>query len=94
MQTATLALTGDVMLGRLVDESVIRNHALPPETPWGNVRPLLLEADLRLINLEEGHKVGDVARVVLEEEEEGAPSEGMEDAAQLEEQLELPSEEE
>ena len=49
---------------------------------------------VRLINLEEGHKVGDVARVVLEEEEEGAPSEGMEDAAQLEEQLELPSEEE
>ena len=49
---------------------------------------------VRLINLEDGHKVGDVARVVLEEEEEGAPSEGMEDAAQLEEQLELPSEEE
>ncbi len=50
---------------------------------------------VRLINLEEGHKVGDVARVVLEEEEEGAPSEGAEDAAQLEsEQLELPSEEE
>ncbi len=49
---------------------------------------------VRLINLEEGHKVGDVARVVLEEEEEGAPSEGVEDAAQLEEQLELPSEEE
>ena len=49
---------------------------------------------VRLINLEQGHKVGDVARVVLEEEEEGAPSEGMEDAAELEEQLELPSEEE
>ena len=49
---------------------------------------------VRLINLEEGHKVGDVARVVLEEEEEGAPSEGVEDAALLEEQLELPSEEE
>ncbi|HJR53901.1 MAG TPA: DNA gyrase subunit A [Gemmatimonadota bacterium] len=50
---------------------------------------------VRLINLEDGHKVGDVARVVLEEEEEGAPSEGMEDAALLDsEQLELPSEEE
>ena len=50
---------------------------------------------VRLINLEEGHKVGDVARVVLEEEEEGAPSEGVEDAALPEsEQLELPSEEE
>lgn len=52
MQAVTLALTGDVMLGRLVDESVIRKPALPPETLWGNVRPLLLEADLRLINLE------------------------------------------
>jgi DNA gyrase subunit A len=50
---------------------------------------------VRLINLEEGHKVGDVARVVLEEEEEGAPSEGVEDAALPESvQLELPSEEE
>ena len=50
---------------------------------------------VRLINLEDGHKVGDVARVVLEEEEEGVPSEGVEDAALLEsEQLELPSEEE
>ena len=52
MQTATLALTGDVMLGRLVDESVIRNSVLPPETVWGDVRPLLLRADLRFINLE------------------------------------------
>ena len=50
---------------------------------------------VRLINLEDGHKVGDVARVVLEEDEEGAPSEGMEDAALLDSvQLELPSEEE
>jgi DNA gyrase subunit A len=49
---------------------------------------------VRLINLEDGHKVGDVARVVLEEDEEGAPSEGEEDAVLLEEQLELPSEEE
>lgn len=52
MQAITLALTGDVMLGRLVDESVIRNSAVPPETVWGDVRPLILGADLRLINLE------------------------------------------
>lgn len=52
MQPMTLALTGDVMLGRLVDESVICNHALPPETVWGDVCPLLLGADLLLINLE------------------------------------------
>jgi poly-gamma-glutamate synthesis protein (capsule biosynthesis protein) len=52
MQAVTLALTGDVMLGRLVDESVIRNNVLPPEAVWGDVRPLLLGADLRLINLE------------------------------------------
>ncbi|HUF89429.1 MAG TPA: DNA gyrase subunit A [Gemmatimonadota bacterium] len=50
---------------------------------------------VKLINLDEGHKVGDVARVVLEDEEEGAPPLGA-DAAALapEEQLELPSEEE
>lgn len=52
MQATTLALTGDVMLGRLVDESVIRNCAVLPETLWSDVRPVLLEADLRLINLE------------------------------------------
>ncbi|HYO46751.1 MAG TPA: DNA gyrase subunit A [Gemmatimonadota bacterium] len=50
---------------------------------------------VRLINLEKGHKVGDVARVVLEEEGEGASIEGVDAAAQSEdEQLELPSEEE
>lgn len=48
----TLALTGDVMLGRLVDETVIRNRALASEAVWGDVRPMLLNADLRLINLE------------------------------------------
>ncbi|HSE58808.1 MAG TPA: CapA family protein [Nitrospiraceae bacterium] len=52
MRHMTLALTGDVMLGRLVDESIIRNPTLPPETVWGDMRPRLLEADLRLINLE------------------------------------------
>jgi DNA gyrase subunit A len=50
---------------------------------------------VRLINLDQGHKVGDVARVVLEDEGEGAPTEGADLAAQTEEaQLELPSEEE
>lgn len=47
-----IALTGDVMLGRLVDDTVIRNTLLPPATVWGDVLPLLLEADLRFVNLE------------------------------------------
>ena len=47
-----IALTGDVMLGRLVDEYAIRNTVLPPETVWGDVLPLLSAADLRLCNLE------------------------------------------
>jgi DNA gyrase subunit A len=50
---------------------------------------------VRLINLDAGHKVGDVARVVLEEEGEGAEPAGEESTPQAEdEQLELPSEEE
>src|ERR687897_1492147 len=44
-----LALTGDVMLGRGVNETF---RAAPPEEPWGDVLPLLLSADLRIINLE------------------------------------------
>ena len=48
----TVALTGDIMLGRLVDQYIVQNLSLPPETIWGNVLPLLLEADLRLGNLE------------------------------------------
>ena len=47
-----IALAGDVMLGRLVDEYRIRNRAWPPETAWGDVLPLLLATDLRLCNLE------------------------------------------
>ena len=47
-----IALAGDVMLGRLVDEYCIRNRAWPPETAWGDVLPLLLATDLRLCNLE------------------------------------------
>jgi poly-gamma-glutamate synthesis protein (capsule biosynthesis protein) len=47
-----IALTGDIMLGRLVDQYVVQNLSLPPESIWGNVMPILLEADLRLGNLE------------------------------------------
>ncbi|HUZ00631.1 MAG TPA: CapA family protein, partial [Thermomicrobiaceae bacterium] len=45
----TLALAGDVMLGRLV------NDVIPARgfgSPWGDLRPVLAAADLFLINLE------------------------------------------
>ena len=45
----TLALTGDVMLGRGVNET-LPNVRL--EEPWGDVLPLLLSADVRVTNLE------------------------------------------
>jgi poly-gamma-glutamate synthesis protein (capsule biosynthesis protein) len=47
-----IALTGDVMLGRLVDQYVIRNRSVRPEAVWGDILPILLAADCRLINLE------------------------------------------
>ncbi|MBI4000536.1 MAG: CapA family protein, partial [Nitrospira defluvii] len=47
-----LALTGDVMLGRVVDQEMIRNMSVRPEVLWGDVLPILLAADLRVINLE------------------------------------------
>jgi poly-gamma-glutamate capsule biosynthesis protein CapA/YwtB (metallophosphatase superfamily) len=47
-----IALTGDVMLGRLVDQYVIRNQSIGPDKIWSNVLPLMLKADRRLINLE------------------------------------------
>lgn len=47
-----IALTGDVMLGRLVDQYVIRNAGMGPDTIWGDVLPLMSAADRRLINLE------------------------------------------
>lgn len=47
-----IALTGDVMLGRLVDQEVIRQLSVRPEVVWGDVLPILLAADLRLVNLE------------------------------------------
>jgi poly-gamma-glutamate capsule biosynthesis protein CapA/YwtB (metallophosphatase superfamily) len=46
----TLALTGDVMLGRKVAE--VLDYHMRPEAPWGDVMPLLDAADLRIINLE------------------------------------------
>src|SRR5918998_1907372 len=46
----SLALIGDVMLGRKVDEA-LKDH-MRPEEPWGDVMPLLNTADLRIINLE------------------------------------------
>ena len=47
-----LALTGDVMLGRLVDEYIIQNRSVRPEALWSDVLPIMLAADCRLINLE------------------------------------------
>lgn len=47
-----IALTGDVMLGRLVDQYVIQNQSIGPDKIWSDVLPLLLKADRRLINLE------------------------------------------
>lgn len=45
----TLAVAGDVMLGRLVNEAIAREGFA---YPWGNVVPTLRQADLFLINLE------------------------------------------
>lgn len=47
--TATLAITGDVMLGRLVNEALARHGW---DHPWGNLAPDLWNADAVLINLE------------------------------------------
>lgn len=47
-----IALTGDVMLGRLVDRHVIQNQSIGPAKIWSDVLPLLLKADRRLVNLE------------------------------------------
>src|SRR3972149_6316850 len=40
------------MLGRLVDQYVIQNRSVRPETLWGDVLPIMLVADCRLLNLE------------------------------------------
>jgi len=47
-----IALTGDIMLGRLVDQYVIQNRSVRPEALWSDVLPIMLAADCRLINLE------------------------------------------
>lgn len=47
-----IALTGDVMLGRMVDQFVIQNRSVRPEDLWSDVLPIMLAADCRLINLE------------------------------------------
>lgn len=52
VETTKIALTGDVMLGRLVDQYVIQNRSVRPEALWGDVLPVMLGADCRLINLE------------------------------------------
>ncbi len=47
-----IALTGDVMLGRIVDQCVVSNLSLAPEAIWGDTLPLFRSANCRLINLE------------------------------------------
>ena len=45
----TLALTGDVMLGRGVDVALRRHGA---DYPWGDLLPALAAAELTVVNLE------------------------------------------
>jgi poly-gamma-glutamate synthesis protein (capsule biosynthesis protein) len=45
----TIAFTGDVMLGRYVNEML---KSMQPEEVWGNLLPHLQQADLRIVNLE------------------------------------------
>jgi poly-gamma-glutamate capsule biosynthesis protein CapA/YwtB (metallophosphatase superfamily) len=45
----TVALVGDVMLGRGVNEAL---REVRPEEPWGDALPVLVSADLRVVNLE------------------------------------------
>ena len=47
-----IALTGDIMLGRLVDCYLVQDFGVAPPAIWGDVLPLLSSADLRLGNLE------------------------------------------
>ncbi len=49
MPIATLALAGDVMLGRGVDAAL---RDMTPGEPWGDLLPIFHEADLRVVNLE------------------------------------------
>ena len=47
--TITLALAGDVMLGRLVNETI---RARGFEHPWGDILPQMKDSDALLVNLE------------------------------------------
>ena len=44
-----IGFTGDVMIGRLVNETINKTSI---SYPWGNILPLLKENDLNIINLE------------------------------------------
>jgi len=48
-QSLTIAIAGDVMLGRLVNETIARKGY---SHPWGNLLSVLQEVDLFLVNLE------------------------------------------
>lgn len=48
-KSVIVGLTGDVMLGRLVNQSITA-HA--PSYPWGDVLPILKKNDFNIINLE------------------------------------------
>jgi len=46
---ATLALAGDVMLGRMANQVLLQKG---PSYPWGNVLPFLQSPELTIVNLE------------------------------------------
>jgi poly-gamma-glutamate capsule biosynthesis protein CapA/YwtB (metallophosphatase superfamily) len=48
-QPLTIAIAGDVMLSRLVNQTIARQGF---SYPWGDVLPVLRKADLFLVNLE------------------------------------------
>jgi poly-gamma-glutamate synthesis protein (capsule biosynthesis protein) len=48
----SLAITGDVMLGRLVDRFIWADPSIQPAYVWGDTPQLFAQHDLRLINLE------------------------------------------
>jgi poly-gamma-glutamate synthesis protein (capsule biosynthesis protein) len=49
LKRITLAFGGDVMLGRVVNQVILQQG---PRYVWGDVLPLMQEADLALVNLE------------------------------------------
>ncbi|MBI3969822.1 MAG: CapA family protein [Chloroflexi bacterium] len=50
--TVTLAIAGDVMLGRLLDRYIWSDSQIDPAYIWGDTKELWLQHDLRLMNLE------------------------------------------